>query len=148
MYSLPSTVTAGGEYTSKKNDGACHAAGGWYMSGRELAAYVANFAATDEIVNQTTRDLMFNDDAPQDQLVWSMNIPDGNLLKNFGWNISPYMGGDHGGAHATIVKLPNDYYAVGIVNSGILNDKGQVGGSYLLTLNIIEAFNAGVAANF
>ncbi|HEX8368887.1 MAG TPA: serine hydrolase domain-containing protein [Pyrinomonadaceae bacterium] len=148
MYSLPTTATEGSEYTSKKNDGGCHAAGGWYMSARELAAYVANYAATDEIVNQSTRNLMFNDDAPQDQLVWSMNIPDGNLLKNFGWNISPYMGGDHGGAHATIVKLPNDYYAVGIVNSGILNDKGQVGSSYLLTLNIIEAFNAGVAANF
>ncbi|MDQ2746450.1 MAG: hypothetical protein M3T96_04225 [Acidobacteriota bacterium] len=92
--------------------------------------------------------MMFDDDAPQDRLLWSFNIPDAALLKNFGWKTSPYMGGDHGGAHATIVKLPNDYYAVGIVNSNVLNDKGQAGGSYVLTQKIIEAFDAGVAANF
>jgi CubicO group peptidase (beta-lactamase class C family) len=150
IYSLPSTETKGAEYSSKTDNvsKACHAAGGWYMSARELAAYVANFAATETLVSDETRALMFEDDTPQNQLLWSMNIPDGDLLKNFGWNISPYMGGDYGGAHATIVKLPNDYYGVGIVNSGILNEKGQVGGSYLLTLNIIEAFNAGAAANF
>lgn len=152
MYNLPTTATSGGEYSSKSSDGACHAAGGWYVTARELAAYVANFAASDEIVVQSTRDLMFDDDAPDNQLVWSMNAPDTNLLKNFDWNTTPYMGGDHPidtfKAHATILKLPNDYYAVGIVNSDILNDQGQAGGSGLLTLNIIEAFNAGVAANF
>ena len=149
-YALPSTVTKGAEYSSKTDNvsKACHAAGGWYITGRELAAYVANFAATETIVSDETRNLMFEDDAPQNQLLWSMNIPDPDLLKNFGWNTSPYMGGDHGGAHATIVKLPNDYYAVGIVNSGILDDKGQVGSSYLLTQKIIEAFNSSVAASF
>lgn len=148
MYDLPSTTTKGGEYSAKVSDGACHAAGGWYLTARELAAYVANFAATDTIVSASTREMMFDDDAPQDQLLWSFDIPDAALLKNFGWKTSPYMGGDHGGAHATIVKLPNDYYAVGIVNSNVLNDKGQAGGSYVLTQKIIEAFDAGVAANF
>lgn len=152
MYELPTTETAGAEFTSKKNGGACHAAGGWYITGRELAAYAANFAGTDLIVNQSTRDLMFNDDAANDRLLWSMTRNNGTLLKNFGWNTSPYMGGDHSigksSAHATIVKLPGDYYAVGIVNSDIMNDKGEFGGSNLLTWNIIEAFNAGVAANF
>ncbi|HEX8250944.1 MAG TPA: serine hydrolase [Pyrinomonadaceae bacterium] len=152
MYNLPTTATAGGEYSSKTNGGACHAAGGWYITGRELAAYVANYAASDEIVTTATRDLMFDDDAAQERLVWSMIEPDGSLLKNFGWNTSPYMGGDHpvgtSKAHATIVKLPNDYYAVGIINSDILNNQGQAGGSRLLTQNIIEAFKAGVAANF
>ncbi len=148
MYALPSTVTKGGEYSSKGTDGACHAAGGWYFTGRDLAAYVATFAGTETIVSTSTREMMFDDDAPQDQLLWSFNMPDAGLLKKFSWNTSPYMGGDHGGAHATIVKLPNDYYAVGIINSGILNDKGQVGGSYLLTLKIIEAFDVGAGANF
>lgn len=147
MYALPSTVTKGDEYSAKVNDGACHAAGGWYITARELAAYVRNFAATDTIVSASTREMMFDDDAPQDRLLWSFDMPDAFLLKNFSWNTSPYMGGDHDGAHATIVKLPNDYYAVGIINSGILNDKGQVGSSYLLTLNIIEAFDAGAGAN-
>ncbi len=147
-YPLPGAVTKGSEYSSKVSDGACHAAGGWYISANELAAYVANFAATETIVSASTRDLMFDDDAPQDQLLWSFDIKDADLLKNFDWNNSPYMGGDQGGAHATIVKLPNDYYAVGIVNSSVLNEQGKAGGSGLLTLNIIEAFNAGVAANF
>jgi CubicO group peptidase (beta-lactamase class C family) len=149
-YALPSTVTKGAEYSSKVDNvsKACHAAGGWYMTGRELAAYVANFAATETIVKNETRDMMFDDEAAQNQLLWSMNIPNNTLLTNFDWKTSPYMGGDHGGAHATIVELPNDYYAVGIINSGILDEKGKVGSSYLLTLNIIEAFNAGVDANF
>ena len=108
---------------------------------------MANFSATETIVSAATRDLMFNDDAPQNRLVWSMETEDKTLLKNFQWNSSPYMGGDWGG-HATIVQLPNDYYAVGITNSGILNDQGVVGGSGLLTRNIIEAFNMGVDANF
>lgn len=150
VYNIPNDISPGTEYSSKTDNvsKACHAAGGWYISGRELAAYVANYAATETIVAADTRKLMFDEDAAQNQLVWSMNIPDGDLLKNFGWNTSPYMGGDHGEAHATIVKLPQDYYAVGIVNSAIANDKGEFGGSYLLTFNIIEAFNAGVAANF
>lgn len=148
MYDLPSTLTKGGEYSAKVSDGACHAAGGWYITARELAAYVANFAATDTIVSAATRKMMFDYDAPQDQLLWSFDMPDAALSKNFGWKTSPYMGGDHGGAHATIVKLPHEYYAVGIVNSGVLNDKGEAGGSYVLTQKIIEAFDAGVAANF
>ena len=147
-YPLPGAVTKGGEYSAKVSDGACHAAGGWYITANELAAYMANFAATETIVSAATRDLMFDDNAPQDQLLWSFDTKDADLLKNFDWQTSPYMGGDHGNAHATIVKLPNDYYAVGIVNSGILNDEGKTGGSGLLTLNIIEAFKAGVADNF
>ena len=152
MYEFPTTQTAGAEFTSKKNGGMCHSAGGWYITGRELASYAANFAGTDLIVNQSTRDLMFNDDAANDRLLWSMTRNNPTLLKNFGWNTSPFMGGDHSigksSAHATIVQLPGDYYAVGIVNSDIMNDKGEFGGSNLLTWNIIEAFNAGVAANF
>ncbi|HEY0050751.1 MAG TPA: serine hydrolase [Pyrinomonadaceae bacterium] len=152
MYALPTTATPGAEFSSKAKIGACHAAGGWYVTGRELATYVANYAASDEIVTKPTRDLMFDDDDAKERLVWSMVEPDGSLLKNFGWNTSPYMGGDHpvgsSKAHATIVKLPNDYYAVGIINSDILNTQGQPGGSRLLTQNIIEAFKAAVAANF
>lgn len=148
MYALPSTITKGDEYSAKVSDGACHAAGGWYITAHELAAYVANFAATETIVSASTREMMFDDEAPQDQLLWSFDMSDTDLLKNFGWNTSPYMGGDHGGAHATIIKLSSDYYAVGIVNSGFMNDKGQIGGSSVLTQKIIEAFDAGVAANF
>ncbi len=60
------------------------------------------------------------------------------------------MGGDHGGSHGTILMLPDGYYAVGIVNSDIspANKVGQNGGSVMLTRNIMEAFKAGVAANF
>lgn len=147
IYALPTTSSTGIFSSSKTNGGACHAAGGWYISGRELATYVANFSATDTIVNAATRDLMFDDDAPENQMVWSHNTSSQLLLKNFQWNSTPFMGGDWGG-HATIVQLPNGYYAVGITNSGILNDQGAVGNSFLLTRNIIQAFNYGVDANF
>jgi len=150
-YLAANDVFKGTEYSKADNfTKACHAAGGWYISARELAAYVANFAATETIVSNETRKKMFDDDAPQNRLVWSFTANDSSLAKNFKWNSTPYMGGDHGGSHGTIMMLPDDYYAVGIVNSDIspANKVGQNGGSAMLTRNIMEAFKAGVANNF
>lgn len=52
-YLVANDVFKGTTYSSKMDNvtKACHAAGGWYVSGRELAAYVANFAATETIVS-------------------------------------------------------------------------------------------------
>lgn len=151
-YSVANDVFKGTTYSSKKDNltKACHAAGGWYVSGRELAAYVANFAATETIVSNATREKMFDDNAPQNRLLWSFTANDSFLAKNFKWNSTPYMGGDHGGSHGTILMLPDDYYAVGIVNSDVspANKVGQNGGSNMLTRNMMEAFKVGVAGNF
>lgn len=93
---------------------------------------------------------MFDDDAPNNRLLWSFTANDKFLKDNFKWDSTPYMGGDQGGSHGTIMMLPDGYYAVGIVNSDIspANKVGQNGGSSMLTRNIMEAFKVGVAANF
>lgn len=151
-YTTYNDIFKGSEYSSKIDNPtkACHAAGGWYISAHELAAYVANFAATETIVSTETRQKMFDDDAPQNRLLWSFTANDNFLKTNFKWNSTPYMGGDQGGSHGTIMMLPDNYYAVGIVNSDIApaNKVGQNGGSSLLTRNIMEAFKTGVAGNF
>lgn len=151
-YNAANDPFKGTQYSSKIDNPtkACHGAGGWYVTGRELAAYVANFAASETIVLNETRKKMFDDDAPQNRLLWSFTVNDSTLAKNFKWNSTPYMGGDHGGSHGTIMMLPDGYYAVGIVNSDIspANKVGQNGGSNMLTRNIVEAFKAGVAGNF
>src|SRR5215203_4620630 len=151
-YNSPNDVFKGVDYSSKEDNPtkACHAAGGWYVSSRELAAYVANFAATETIVSAATREKMFDDDVPQARLLWSSAANDAFLKDNFKWDSTPYMGGDQGGSHGTILMLPDNYYAVGIVNSDIspVNKVGQNGGSAMLTRNIMEAFKLGVAGNF
>jgi|GEM_PF-5894380 len=60
------------------------------------------------------------------------------------------MGGDWGGAHATIMQLPNNYYIVAVVNSGIspANSEGKFGGSWTLTSKLLNAFKAGIDGNF
>ncbi|CAN5858886.1 hypothetical protein BH20ACI4_BH20ACI4_13110 [soil metagenome] len=151
-YNIWNEITPGADYSSKVDNlsKACHAAGGWYITGRELAAYVANFAATEKIVTAATRKKMFDDKKPDDRLLWSNARGDTLLKTKLNWNSSPYMGGDHGGAHGTIVMLPNGYYAVGIINSAIspVNKGDDFGNSHTLTKNIIAAFEAGIAANF
>jgi CubicO group peptidase (beta-lactamase class C family) len=151
-YNIWNDISPGADYSSKVDNlsKACHASGGWYITGRELAAYVANFAASDTIVTAATRKKMFDDKKPDDRLLWSNARGDTLLKTKLNWNSSPYMGGDHGGAHGTIVMLPNGYYAVGIINSAIspVNKGDDFGNSHTLTKNIISAFEAGIAANF
>ncbi len=151
-YTAANDVFKGSVYSSKIDNPtkACHAAGGWYVSGRELAAYVANFSATETIVSKETREKMFDDKKTDNRLLWSSAAGDEFFKEKLNWSSTPYMGGDQGGAHGTIIMLPDGYYAVGIVNSDIspANKVGQNGGSGMLTRNIMESFKAGIAANF
>lgn len=151
-YNIWNEITSGADYSSKVDNAskACHAAGGWYITGRELAAYVANFAATEKIVTAATRKKMFDDKKPDDRLLWSNARADTLLKTKLDWDSSPYMGGDHDGAHGTIIMLPNGYYAVGIINSDIspVNKGDDYGNSHTLSKNIIAAFQDGIAANF
>jgi hypothetical protein len=122
---------------SRSTHGYCQAQGGWYITARELAAFVANFRATNTLVSQQTRDLMFDDDNQNERLVWSFTISDASIQKKFNLQVLPYMGGDHGGAHASILMLPNEYYAIGIINS---NDMGSLG----VTRRLLRAFKTGI----
>ncbi len=78
---------------------------------------------------------MFDDDKPDERLVWSFTTSNKWVTDNFGMDAIPYMGGDHDPAHATIMKLPNGNHAVGIVNSDAI-------GSGTITNNIVNAFQA------
>jgi hypothetical protein len=69
--------------------------------------------------------------------VWSFTINDTFIKNKFDWLTMPYMGGDHGGAHATVLMLPGDYYAVGIVNSDDI-------GSYGVTARLLRAFKTSI----
>lgn len=121
---------------SRAANGHCQAQGGWYISSRELAHFVNNFDATATLVSEQTRTAMYNDAKQNDRLVWSFTISDPVITENFGNKALPYMGGDHGGAHATILMLPNGYYAIGIVNSDDM-------GSFEVSKGLLEAFKAG-----
>lgn len=136
-YTSKNDTAKGATRDSRVNNGYCQAQGGWYITGRELAAFVANFRATSKLVSTATRDKMFDDDTSNDRMVWSFTIEDDFIDSKFNWRNMPYMGGDHGGAHATILMLPGDYYAVGIINS---NDFS----SYGVTARLLRAFKTSI----
>ncbi len=148
-YDIWNDIGKGFEWSERVGNGSCHAQGGWYLSGRELAAFVANFAATETIVPNEVRAMMFSDKTG-DRLVWSNASGDSFVKEKFGMNFMPWMGGDQDGYHATIVMLPDNYYAVGIINSDVTPVKqgDEYGNSGELTRNIMNAFDAGVADNF
>ncbi|MES2317295.1 MAG: serine hydrolase domain-containing protein [Pseudomonadota bacterium] len=136
-YASKSDLKAGATRDSRATNGYCQAQGGWYITARELAAFVANFAATDTLVSGITRDKMYDDDKANDRLVWSFTIGDKAIDNKFHYSQLAYMGGDHGGAHATILMLPNGYYAVGIINSDDIN-------SYGVTARLLRGFKTGL----
>ncbi len=68
-YDSVSDTTKGFEWSEQVQNGSCHAQGGWYVSGRELAAFVANFAATETLVTNAVKAQMFNDDKADENLV-------------------------------------------------------------------------------
>lgn len=110
----PSTITP-------KNGKGCYAVGGWYISARNLAAFVANFNASETIVSKEMRAKMFNDEDADNRLLWSRTTKDAWFDTNFGMDELPFMGGTAGGGRATVLMLGGGYYAVGIINSADLS---------------------------
>ena len=136
-YKSATDTGKGATRDSRVNNGYCHGAGGWYITARDLAAFVANFNATDTLVSSKTRDMMFDDDAADERLVWSFTTPDAAISQKFNLKMLPYMGGDQGGAHASILMLPNGYYAIGIINSNDMNSQG-------VSVGMLRAFKTGI----
>jgi hypothetical protein len=136
-YNSIKDTTKGFEWSEKVGHGSCFAQGGWYITGRELAAYVANFAATENIVTNAVRTQMFDDDKDDNRLVWSRSFSDQWVTDNFDMKVMPFMGGTHNGSRASILMLPNGYYAVGIINSGDMTS-GEV------TIALLNAFKSSI----
>lgn len=135
-YRFKGDTAKGATRDSRNTNGYCQAQGGWYITARELAAFVANFDATQTLVSHSLRDKLFNDDDADKRLVWSFTIADKAIDDKFHYSQLPYMGGDHGGAHASIVALPGGYYAVGIINSDEYN-------SWYVSARLVRAFKSG-----
>lgn len=143
IYASASDAAKGSVWSERDENGACHAQGGWYISARELASFVATFSATENLVTKATREMMFDDDNSFNAaMVWSFPINDSWYQTKFGFNPLPFMGGDapvnNGAAHATIVMLPNGYYAVAIINSNDMN-------STALTKILTDAFKNSIS---
>jgi len=136
-YKSATDTGKGATRDSRVNNGYCHAAGGWYITARDLAAFAANFSVTNTLVASKTRDMMFDDDDANKRLVWSFTLADAAISKKFNLEMLPYMGGDQGGAHASILMLPGGYYAIGIINS---NDMGSGG----VSAGMLRAFKTGI----
>jgi CubicO group peptidase (beta-lactamase class C family) len=101
-----------------KNQG-CHAQGGYYLSMRDLAAFMANYQATNTLISEKVRKLMYDDSTAatrDDTLGWSEFLSSPFATKNFGVNSIPWKAGGNQGYTAT-VQLPDGYIAVGTINS-------------------------------
>jgi hypothetical protein len=124
-----------------KNQG-CHAQGGYYLSMRELAAFMANYQATDTLVSEKVRNMMYDDSTAatrDDTLGWSEFLSSPFATKNFGVNSIPWKAGGNLGFTA-VVQLPDGYIAVGTINGA-----GNAG----TVANILkDAWVQGMIANF
>lgn len=117
-YDSVSDTNTGFEYSERVTNGSCHAQGGWYVSVRELGAFVANFAATETLVSSDTKAIMIDDNDASNNLVWSTTYPPNTwIAKNFGADRMPAMDGLQEGSRSVLIKMPNNFYALAIVNS-------------------------------
>ena len=124
------------------NQGHCGGHGGYYMSSRALAAYLAHFSATDLIVTSEGRNAMYNEPmATDDRLVWSSATPNAWLDEHFGMPNVLWSNGITGGYRAIVVRLPQNYYLVLLTNSPDLS------ASQLRSAGV-NAFIAGMDDNF
>jgi CubicO group peptidase (beta-lactamase class C family) len=141
-YQSAQDATKGRTNDGHEVSGHCAAQGGWYIQARELAAFVANFEATNTLVSESTRRAMFDDDNADEMLVWSKVISDALIRQKFRYSSLPYMGGtnnsgDNHGSRATLLALPNGYYGIGAINSTDLSSNG-------ITRRLLRAFKTGI----
>lgn len=120
-YNSAADAGKGFEWSEKVAHGSCFAQGGWYLSGRELAAFVANFAATEKLLSNETKAKMYDGGKWDDRLVWSNVYTNKWITDNLGVSRMPGMDGLQDGYRSVLIKMPDDYYALAIINSADLN---------------------------
>ena len=126
-----------------ENKGHCSGEGGYYMSARDFANYVAHFSASNLIVNKEARDLMFNDNMTNvdDRLVWALATQDNWMKNNFNMEYVAWSNGVPGGNRSVLLRLPQNYYLVIVTNTPDITAAGlyNVG---------VAAFKEGMKHNF
>jgi CubicO group peptidase (beta-lactamase class C family) len=135
--------TSKGEITSLlEQQGHCGGHGGYFVSARALAEYVAYFSSTDLIVTKAGRNAMYNESMnPNDRLVWSSSTANSWLGDKFGMPNVIWSNGIAGGYRNVIVRLPQNHYLILLTNSPDLS-VGQ------LQAAGVNAFIAGMQDNF
>lgn len=128
--------------SEKKRDLSCKGQGGYYMSAREYAAYVAHFSATELIVKKTTRDTMFSEGmAANDRLVWAVATGDNWMKQHFQMPTIVWSNGVVDGSRTILVRLPQNFYLILFTNSEDMSASSLYNAG-------ISAFKAGMAHNF
>lgn len=123
-YNSVADATKGFEWSEREQNGSCYAQGGWYLSGRELAAFAANFDATETLVSDETKAKMFDEKKADDRLVWSTFAFNAWIKENLGVSRMPRMDGGQDGYSSVFIKMPNGFFAVAIANSADTNADG------------------------
>lgn len=147
FYNSKNDNTNGGTSSSMNVKGHCGGEGGYFLSSRALANYLAHFSATDLIVNDEARNLMFNDAMnPNDRLVWGSNgtnawIADKFDMPNIVWSNGTNTTAAGDSYKAVIIRLPQKYYLVVMTNSP------ELGTGDLFNAGT-NAFRAGMEHNF
>lgn len=122
-YSTPFGGT-GEWYSEKQTNGGCGAQGGYYISMRELAQFWATFQATQNILKNGTKALMYDDlidPVQRNQLGWYGIIPSPFLKQHFGANGSPSHNGAHMGYKSAMIRLPQGYMAMIATNQTVVS---------------------------
>lgn len=137
------SATSGGQMDSMiEQQGHCGGHGGYFMSARDFANYVAHFSATDLIVDQAGRDAMYKDGMTlNDRVVWTDAWNDSWMNTNFK---IPSLVGSNGitdGNRTVLIRFPQNYYLILFTNSSDLNINA------LYTAGV-GAFKAGMQHNF
>ena len=138
------TDNSGGFIWSEvQNFGHCKGQGGYYMSSRALANYLAHFSATDVIVTSAARNLMYSDTMadPDDRLVWSSATVHNWFAEKFNMPRIVWSNGAQDTYKNVIVRLPLNYYLVLLTNSPEL-------GTEQLKDAGVAAFRAATEHNF
>lgn len=131
-------------WSEKTENGGCHAQGGYYLSTREFAAFMANYSATETLISKSLRQSLYNTATPatrDNRIVWSGEIISPFITKHFKVPAIPYHGGDHIGNKAAVVQFPDNYIAVAVVNSEPMSSGG-------LAVRLKNAWGAGMENNF
>jgi hypothetical protein len=129
-------------WSEKHHNHGCHAQGGYYLGMRQLAAFMANYQATNTLISNSVREMMYDDstEATRDaRLGWSRTIVSPFATKYFKVNEIPIHGGD-GFGHSAIVQLPGGFIAVGTMNGA--------GSSTKVATDLKDAWGEALRANF
>lgn len=114
-YGYPNKQAKGGGLFDSmiEQNGHCVGSGGYFMSARDFANYVAHFSQTDLIVTKDGRDAMYREGMPaNDRIVWTGATEDDFIKANFKQSRVAWSNGVSDGNRTVLLQLPDNYYLI------------------------------------